>query len=82
MRNEIKSLILIFFFACGVSCAQAETTSIPQKKDTFATMNDAALASYISGKLEPLLKDTGHAVSTDVCDQSGCAVVVQPRNGQ
>jgi len=39
-------------------------------------MNDAALASYISGQLSPLLKDSGYAVSQN-CDSSGCAVVVQ-----
>ena len=79
MRNKIITLILIAFLAYGAHAAQAETTAVSQKINTTTTtnMSDAALASYISGKLEPLLKDTGSAVS-QACDASGCSVVVQP----
>ena len=58
----------------GTIPAQAE--SAPKQTDIPANMNDEALASYISGRLAPLLKDTGYQVSQN-CDASGCAVVVQ-----
>jgi hypothetical protein len=78
MYNKIIALILIVFMAAGAVTAQAESTPVLQKNQTApANMSDAALASYISGKLAPLLKDTGYAVSQD-CDASGCSVVVQP----
>jgi len=78
MRNKIIYLILIVFFADGVAPASAETAPAPQKTNILpSNMNDAALASYISGKLEPLLKDTSSTVS-QACDASGCSVVVQP----
>jgi hypothetical protein len=78
MLSKFISLILMVFFICSISGAQAEIVSAAQKTNTAApsNMNDAALASYISGKLEPLLKDTGYSVSEN-CDSSGCSVVVQ-----
>lgn len=77
MRTKIISLILMAFLASGAITAQAAATSAPQKAQTPpANMSDAALASYISGRLEPLLKGTSHAISQE-CDSSGCSVVVQ-----
>ena len=77
MQSKIIALILIaFFITCAVP-AQAENVPALQKTQAPpANMNDAALASYISGKLAPLLKDTGYVVSQN-CDSAGCAVVVQ-----
>ena len=82
MQNNVTILILIAFLTVGAIAAQAETMPAPQKaqqkaqKTPPANMSDAALASYISGRLAPLLKDTGYSVS-QACDSSGCSVVVQ-----
>jgi hypothetical protein len=77
MQNRCIILALFAFLITGAVSAQAETT--PSQQKTImppANMNDAALASYISGKLTPLLKDSGYQISQS-CDSSGCAVVVQ-----
>jgi len=77
MQNKVIFLILMSFLMTGAVVAWAETAPAAQKNQTPpANMSDVALASYISGRLEPLLKDTGYAVSQQ-CDSSGCAVVVQ-----
>jgi hypothetical protein len=77
MQNKIIVLILMAFLTAGAVSAQAENAPAQQKAQTPPTnMNDAALASYISGRLAPLLKDSGYIVSQN-CDSSGCAVVVQ-----
>ena len=76
MRNKIIFLILMAFLAGDITVVQAASTD--QSPDTPpANMTDAALASYISGRLKSVLKDTGYVVSQDCDDSSGCAVVVQ-----
>ena len=77
MQNKIIALILMTFLTAGTATAQAENAPSAQKARTPPTnMSDAALASYISGRLAPLLKDMGYAASQS-CDSSGCSVVVQ-----
>jgi hypothetical protein len=81
MQNKIIILILIAFFGFQVVSAQAEkapasATPATEKATVPANMSDEALASYISGRLTPLLQDQGYKVS-QACDASGCSVVVQ-----
>lgn len=78
MKIKFILLALLAFLTSGAVCAWAETAIAPAPVKTAApaNMSDAALANYISSRLEPLLKDTGYAV-TESCDASGCAVVVQ-----
>ena len=76
---QIKTIILILmaFLACTSATAHADNLPATQKTQTPpANMSEAALASYISGRLAPLLKDAGYEVSQN-CDSSGCSVVVQ-----
>lgn len=69
--------ILLIFLTTGAISAQAEIAPAQQKTEALpANMSDEALASYISGRLAPLLKDSGYQVSQN-CDASGCSVVVQ-----
>ena len=77
MQNKLIILALLAFLMTGPISAQAETAPAQQKAEQLpANMNDEALASYITGRLTPLLKDTAYQVSQN-CDASGCAVVVQ-----
>jgi hypothetical protein len=74
LQNKCILLALLAFLTIGSLSAQAE--SAPEQTAVPANMNDEALASYISGRLAPLLKDAGYQVRQN-CDSSGCAVVVQ-----
>jgi hypothetical protein len=79
MNNNIIVLILFAILTISAAPALAETARVSAQKETTtppANMDDAALASYISGRLTPLLKDSGYQVSQN-CDSSGCSVVVQ-----
>ena len=77
MQN--KNIILFSFVLLTSSALFARAETVPAQQKTTAppaNMSDEALASYITGRLTPLLKDTGYQVSQN-CDSSGCAVVVQ-----
>jgi hypothetical protein len=77
LQNKRIILALLVFLTTGAISAQAETAPAQQKAQLPpANMNDEALASYITGRLTPLLKDTAYQVSQN-CDSSGCSVVVQ-----
>jgi hypothetical protein len=77
LQNRHIVLALLAFLTIMPISVRAETVRTPQKKEQPpANLSDAALASYISGRLTPLLKDTGYQVSQS-CDADGCAVVVQ-----
>jgi hypothetical protein len=77
MLNKYIILISLAFLAFASVPALADDSAAPQKKEVVpANMSDEALASYISGRLAPLLKDDGYEVSQN-CDASGCSVVVQ-----
>jgi hypothetical protein len=66
MLKKSAALLLLAFLASAPE-ARAETND---------AMSDAALASYISGRLGTVLKGTGHTAAQN-CNESGCAVVVQ-----
>jgi hypothetical protein len=76
MRNKIIFLIFMAFLAGDITVVQA-APAVQSTEAPPANMNDTALASYISGRLKSVLKDTGYVVSQDCDDSSGCAVVVQ-----
>lgn len=78
MLNKSIVLISLVFLALGCVPAQAdEAMSAPETAQTVPTsMDDEALASYITGRLSAILKDEGYDVSQN-CDTSGCSVVVQ-----
>ena len=74
-------LIFITFFATCASAAhadQAQISSHPVREQAVDTssMNDEALASYITGRLKQALKNDDYKVE-QYCDNSGCSVVVQ-----
>ncbi len=81
MKKRRIILILLAFLAVNVGAAQAKdipaATSKTQENFTPpVNMSDEALASYISGRLNLLLKDENYKVSK-YCDATGCSVVVQ-----
>ncbi len=81
MQNKHIILISLIFLAINAVPAQADRAPVSvvpaqEKAAVPANMSDEALASYISGRLMPLLQDQGYKVS-QACDSSGCAVVVQ-----
>ena len=81
MQNIRTILVLLVFLTVMPLSAQAESAapasnSSTEKTTVPANMSDDALASYISGRLAPLLKDAGYQVSQN-CDSSGCSVIVQ-----
>ena len=81
MKKRQIILILLAFLAVNVGTAQAEDipATISKTQENFtppANMNDEALASYISGRLNLLLKDENYKVSK-YCGATGCSVVVQ-----
>ena len=75
MKKTYALCALLAFLLNGPVSAHSEMQAA-QDTALPAHMSDAALASYISGRLNPLLKDTGHDVSQD-CDAADCSVVVQ-----
>jgi len=85
MKMIYITLISIAFLTLSASAGYADDSAAAavtvqktgdEKIVPTAGMSDEALASYISGRLAPLLKDSGYAVSQN-CDQTGCSVVVQ-----
>jgi len=81
MLNKNIILISLVFLALSIAPALADdadvTSETVQKSEALpANMSDEALASYISGRLNALLKDEGYDISQD-CDTTGCSVVVQ-----
>ena len=77
MQNKHIILALLTFLTTCTISAQAGTVPVQQKAELPpVNMSDEALASYITGRLAPLLKDGGYLVSQN-CDSSGCSVVVQ-----
>jgi hypothetical protein len=67
--GQMKRILLILFAILTMSATAAPADPAPQD------MNEAALASYISGRLSAVLTDS-HQV-TQSCDSTGCTVVVQ-----
>jgi hypothetical protein len=81
MQNKYIALFLFVFLAFGITVAQAGQPQVVIKTTheqtaSAATMDEAALASYITGRLKQALKDEDYTVDQS-CDASGCAVVVQ-----
>jgi hypothetical protein len=87
VNSAVKILISLLFLSFVSPAMAGEAPLQPavpadqplikaEKATPPANMSDEALASYITGRLAPLLKDTGYAISQK-CDSSGCAVVVQ-----
>lgn len=69
VQNKRIIFIALIFLLLGAPVAQADQIRT-------APLGDAALASYISGRLKPALSDEGYTID-QYCDASGCAVVVQ-----
>ena len=81
MKKRQIILILLAFLAVNVGTAQAEgvpavDSESQEKLAPPANISDEALTSYISGRLNLLLKDENYKVSK-YCDATGCSVVVQ-----
>jgi len=81
VKKKYIILILLAFLSFDAGAALAEdvsaVTSESQEKVALpANISDEALASYISGRLNLLLKDENYKVSK-YCDETGCSVVVQ-----
>ena len=82
MHNKRIILSLLIFLTTGAVTVRAENAPAAPKPAAEsivvppANMNDEALASYISGRLAPLLRNNGYKVSQN-CDASGCSVLVQ-----
>jgi hypothetical protein len=81
MQNKYSAFILLAFLAGGISAAQAgqpqsaaHRTQAPAAGP--ATLDDAALASFITGRLKQAFKDEDDRVDQN-CDSTDCAVVVQ-----
>ncbi len=78
MQNKriILTLLALLVLAPVMAKAGTAPASTQQAATPPANMSDEALASYISGRLAPLLKESTYQVSQN-CDDSGCSVVVQ-----
>jgi hypothetical protein len=77
MRNKCSLLILLAFLVVGVPAARADQPQVVASAAANpAPMDDAALASYVTGRLKQALKDEDDKVEQS-CDASGCSVVVQ-----
>ncbi|MCK5659305.1 MAG: hypothetical protein KAH96_05475 [Alphaproteobacteria bacterium] len=81
MKKKYIILIFLAFLSFGASLAQAEgvpavDSESQEKLAPPANISDEALTSYISGRLNLLLKDENYKVSK-YCDATGCSVVVQ-----
>ena len=79
MKKKQIILILFVFLAVNVSAAQAEnipatTFKAPENFIPPVNMNDEALASYISGRLNLILEDSK---ISPYCDAADSSVVVQ-----
>lgn len=69
MQNKRITFIALIFLMLGAPIAQADQVR-------SSTMDDAALVSYISGRLKPALSGEESRVD-QYCNATGCAVVVQ-----
>ncbi len=70
MLNKLILFTLLTFLAVNPAWADQPPAAPP------ADMSDEALASYITGRLAPLLQDEGYKIAQS-CDATGCAIVVQ-----
>lgn len=81
MLNKYIALFLLSFLVVAAPASADNavvTAAAKQEKEIIppADMGDEALASYISGRLNSLLKDGTREVLQS-CDETGCSVVVQ-----
>ena len=81
MKKRQIILILLAFLAVNVGTAQAENipAAMSKTQENFTpptNMSDEALASYISGRLNLLLKDENYKIS-QYCDAADGSVIVQ-----
>lgn len=72
MLKKFGVFVVLLVLTTGAFAARADE----RQQTELAGMSDEELASYITGRLKPLLKDEGYEVRQS-CDATGCSVVVQ-----